>query len=140
MAISVGDRIPDVTLRTISAEGPAAVQGTDVLAPAGWCCSRCPERRSTPTCSDHHLPGFVLQADDLADKGVETSRCVAVNDPFVMGAWSEAQSTDGKVLMLSDGNGDRGDDGNRLDGGGVRSGAPGRSATPPSSRTAWSPS
>jgi glutaredoxin/glutathione-dependent peroxiredoxin len=29
-----------------------------------------------------------------------------VNDPFVMGAWGEAQGTDGKVLMLSDGNGD----------------------------------
>ena len=59
---------------------------------------------STPTCSDHHLPGFVLRADDLADKGVET--IAAVNDPFVMGAWGEAQGTDGKVLMLSDGNGD----------------------------------
>ena len=31
MAISVGDRVPDVTLRTMSAEGPAAVQSTDVL-------------------------------------------------------------------------------------------------------------
>jgi peroxiredoxin len=31
---------------------------------------------------------------------------VAVNDPFVMGAWGEAQGTEGKVLMLSDGNGD----------------------------------
>jgi peroxiredoxin len=31
---------------------------------------------------------------------------VAVNDPFVMGAWGQAQGTDGKVLMLSDGNGE----------------------------------
>lgn len=31
---------------------------------------------------------------------------VSVNDPFVMKAWEEAQGAKGKVLMLSDGNGD----------------------------------
>lgn len=31
---------------------------------------------------------------------------VAVNDPYVMRAWEESQKAKGKVLMLSDGNGD----------------------------------
>lgn len=31
---------------------------------------------------------------------------VAVNDVFVMRAWEEAQGAHGKVVMLSDGNGD----------------------------------
>jgi glutaredoxin/glutathione-dependent peroxiredoxin len=105
MAISVGDRIPDVTLRTMSAEGPGAVQSTDVLGSGRVVLFAVPGA-FTPTCSDHHLPGFVLRADDLAAKGVDTIACVAVNDPFVMGAWGQAQGTDGKVLMLSDGNGE----------------------------------
>jgi len=60
----------------------------------------------TPTCSDHHLPGFVLRAEDIKAKGVDTIACIAVNDVFVMGAWGEAQGTDDKVTMLADGNGD----------------------------------
>jgi peroxiredoxin len=105
MAISVGDRIPDVTLRTMSGEGPAAVQSSDVLGSGRVVLFGVPGA-FTPTCSDHHLPGFVLRSEDLAAKGVDTIACVAVNDSFVMGAWGLAQGTDGKVLMLSDGNGE----------------------------------
>ena len=32
--------------------------------------------------------------------------CMAVNDVFVMDAWGKSQNADGKVLMLSDGNGE----------------------------------
>ena len=105
MAISVGDKIPDVTLRTMTADGPAAVQSGDVLGSGRVVLFAVPGA-FTPTCSDHHLPGFVLRADELAEKGVDAIACVAVNDAFVMGAWGEAQDTDGKVLMLSDGNGE----------------------------------
>ena len=105
MAISVGDKIPDVTLRTMTADGPAAVQSGDVLGSGRVVLFAVPGA-FTPTCSDHHLPGFVLRADELAEKGVDAVACVAVNDAFVMGAWGEAQGTDGKVLMLSDGNGE----------------------------------
>jgi peroxiredoxin len=105
MAISVGDKIPDVTLRTMTADGPAAVQSNEALG-SGTVVLFAVPGAFTPTCSDHHLPGFVLRADDLKAKGVDTIACVAVNDPFVMGAWGQAQGTEGKVLMLSDGNGD----------------------------------
>lgn len=105
MAISVGDRIPDVTLRTMTGDGPAAIQSADVLGTGRVVLFAVPGA-FTPTCSDHHLPGFVLRADDLAAKGVDTIACISVNDPFVMGAWGEAQGIDGKVLMLADGNGE----------------------------------
>ena len=105
MAISVGDHIPDVTLRTMTGDGPAAIQSADVLGTGKVVLFAVPGA-FTPTCSDHHLPGFVLRADDLAAKGVDTIACISVNDPFVMGAWGEAQGTDGKVLMLADGNGE----------------------------------
>ena len=105
MAISVGDKIPDVTLRTMTAEGPAAIQSSEVLGSGKVVLFAVPGA-FTPTCSDHHLPGFVLRSEDLIAKGVDTIACVAVNDPFVMGAWAQSQGTDGKVLMLSDGNGE----------------------------------
>jgi peroxiredoxin len=105
MAISTGDRIPDVTLRTLAPEGPVAVQSGDVLG-AGRVVLFAVPGAFTPTCSDHHLPGFVLRADDIRAKGVDAIACVAVNDPFVMGAWGQAQGTEGKVLMLADGNGE----------------------------------
>ena len=105
MAISVGDKIPDVTLMTMTADGPTPVQSNDVLG-AGKVVLFAVPGAFTPTCSDHHLPGFVLRADDLRAKGVDTIACVAVNDPFVMGAWGQTQNTEGSVVMLSDGNGD----------------------------------
>jgi peroxiredoxin len=105
MAISVGDRIPDVTLRTMTEDGPTAVQSGDVLGKGKVVLFAVPGA-FTPTCSDHHLPGFVLRAEDLAAKGVDTVACVSVNDAFVMGAWGASQDADGKVLMLADGNGE----------------------------------
>jgi peroxiredoxin len=105
MAISVGDRIPDVKLMTVTDDGIAPVQSTDVLGSGRVVLFAVPGA-FTPTCSDHHLPGFVLRADDIRAKGVETIACVAVNDAFVMGAWGQAQDTGDKITMLADGNGE----------------------------------
>jgi peroxiredoxin len=105
MAISVGDRVPDVKLMTMTDEGLQPVQSGDVLGKGKVVLFAVPGA-FTPTCSDHHLPGFVLRADDLTAKGVDTVACVSVNDAFVMGAWGQAQGTDGNVLMLADGNGE----------------------------------
>jgi peroxiredoxin len=105
MAISVGDRIPDVKLMTMTSEGPRPVQSGDVLGHGKVVLFAVPGA-FTPTCSDHHLPGFVLRSEDLAAKGVDKVACLAVNDVFVMGAWAEAQKVGDSVVMLSDGNGD----------------------------------
>ena len=105
MAIAVGDRIPDVKLMTRTAEGPKPVQSGDVLGKGKVVLFAVPGA-FTPTCSDHHLPGFVLRAEDLKAKGVDLVACVAVNDVFVMGAWGDAQGVGDSVLMLADGNGE----------------------------------
>ncbi len=60
----------------------------------------------TPTCSDHHLPGFVLRAEELRAKGADKVVCVSVNDPFVMAAWGQDQKVGDTVVMLADGNGE----------------------------------
>jgi glutaredoxin/glutathione-dependent peroxiredoxin len=105
MTIKVGDPIPDVKLMTMTGEGPKPAQSGEVLGSGKVVLFAVPGA-FTPTCSDYHLPGFVLRAEDLKGKGVDTIACLAVNDAFVMGAWGNAQNVDDKVTLLADGNGD----------------------------------
>jgi peroxiredoxin len=101
----VGDKIPEVTLRRMTADGPESVSSTEVLGSGKVVLFAVPGA-FTPTCSDYHLPGFVVRADDFKAKGVSTIACVAVNDAFVMGAWGVAQNVGDDVVMLADGSGE----------------------------------
>jgi glutaredoxin/glutathione-dependent peroxiredoxin len=105
MPISVGDRIPDVEIRTMGPDGPVAVRTGDVLGKGKVVLFAVPGAY-TPGCSRIHLPGFVQQAQDVTDKGVDTIACLAVNDAFVMDAWGKDQGVGDSILMLADGNGD----------------------------------
>jgi peroxiredoxin len=105
VALSVGDTIPNVTLTTLTADGLKPVQSGEVLGKGKVVLFAVPGA-FTPTCSDHHLPGFVMQADEILAKGVDRIACIGVNDPFVMSAWGNAQGTGDKILMLADGNGE----------------------------------
>ena len=105
MTIAVGDRIPDVKVFMFSDKGPEATTSCEVLGHGKVVLFGVPGA-FTPTCSDHHLPGFVLRADDLRAKGAQKVVCVSVNDPFVMEAWGEDQNAVDSVQMLADGNGE----------------------------------
>lgn len=105
MAIAVGDRIPDVKVFTFGDKGPESVTSAEVLGHGTVVLFGVPGA-FTPTCSDHHLPGFVLRADDLRAKGADSIVCVSVNDPFVMEAWAQDQNVGKDVVMLADGNGE----------------------------------
>jgi peroxiredoxin len=104
MTIKVGDKIPSATLTTMTAEGPKPIS-TDELFKGKKVVLFAVPGAFTPTCSQKHLPGFVEQADQLKAKGVNTIACIAVNDPFVMGAWGKDQKVGDKVMMLADGSG-----------------------------------
>ena len=56
----------------------------------------------TPTCSEAHLPGYVVQFDDFKAKGIDMVACLSVNDSFVMKAWAEAQNAQA-LTMIADG-------------------------------------
>lgn len=58
----------------------------------------------TPTCSNAHLPGYVVLADQLIAKGMDAICCLSVNDAFVMKAWQDAQNAEA-ITMLADGDG-----------------------------------
>jgi glutaredoxin/glutathione-dependent peroxiredoxin len=105
MALSAGDSLPEVTLTTIRDGKPTPVTSTDVLGKGTVVLFGVPGA-FTPACSDQHLPEYVLRADELKAKGVDTIACVSVNDAFVMDAWGKSRETGDAVLMLGDGNGD----------------------------------
>lgn len=105
MTIKVGDKLPSVTLRLVTPEGPKEVTTDDFFRGKKVALFAVPGA-FTPACSQRHLPGFVDKAADIKAKGVDEVACVAVNDPAVMGAWGKDQKTQGKVSMLADGSGD----------------------------------
>ena len=105
MSIAVGDKVPDVEVKTMGPEGPQSVRTGEVLGTGKVVLFAVPGA-FTPGCSKIHLPGYVEHGDELKAKGVSTIACIAVNDPWVMEAWGDAQGATGKIVMLADGNGD----------------------------------
>ncbi|MDZ7893548.1 MAG: peroxiredoxin [Sphingobium sp.] len=105
MTIAKGDKLPSTTFVTMTENGPQQVSSDEYFAGKKVAFFSVPGA-FTPTCSAKHLPGFLDKAADLKAKGIDEIACTAVNDPFVMGAWSKSAGADGKVTMLADGNGD----------------------------------
>jgi peroxiredoxin len=104
MSISVGDKVPDVEVKTLGADGaPQTVKTGEVLGKGKVVLFAVPGA-FTPGCSKIHMPGYVQHGDELKAKGVTTIACTAVNDPWVMQAWADAQGASGKIVMLADGN------------------------------------
>ena len=102
MTIKVGDRVPSVTLKKLGEKGPENISTDDIFSGRKVVLFAVPGA-FTPTCSAAHLPGYVVNADKIKAKGVDTIVCMAVNDAFVMGAWGKAQNAE-ELLMLADGN------------------------------------
>jgi len=103
MTIQIGDTIPEVALKHIHdgvrvIDTPTLFTGKQVVlfaVPGAF----------TPTCSEHHLPGFVEHFETFRKRGIDVI-CIAVNDPFVMQAWGESVGVPDGLQMVSDGNGD----------------------------------
>jgi peroxiredoxin (alkyl hydroperoxide reductase subunit C) len=100
--IKVGDTIPEATLVAATPEGPREMTTAELFGGHKVVLFAVPGA-FTPTCSAKHMPGFLNNFDALKAKGVDQIACVAVNDPFVMGAWAKDQDVGDRVLMLSDG-------------------------------------
>lgn len=105
MTIAVGERIPDVELRTMGRSGPEELRSLDVLGHGRVVLIGVPGA-FTPVCTDHHLPGYLRQAGELHAKGVDMIACVSVNDAWVMEAWGTYRRVGDTVLLLADGNGE----------------------------------
>ncbi|MGB1191430.1 MAG: peroxiredoxin [Pseudomonadales bacterium] len=104
MTIQAGDKIPSCTLNVMGENGPEEITTEAIFAGKKVVMFAVPGA-FTPGCSLTHLPGFVVNADKIKAKGVDTIVCLSVNDAFVMGAWGENQNAEA-LVMLADGNGE----------------------------------
>ena len=102
MTIKVGDKVPAVNFRVLTAEGPKELTSDELFKGKKVAFFAVPGA-FTPTCSQRHLPGYVDKAAALKAKGVDTIACISVNDAFVMGAWGRDQKATGKIRMMADG-------------------------------------
>ncbi len=104
MTISVGDRIPSVTLSHLTADGMTKTSTDDIFNGKKIVLFGIPGAY-TPTCSAQHVPSFKKHLAALKEKGVDQVICMSVNDPFVMKTFGEDQEA-GDIMMLPDGNGE----------------------------------
>lgn len=102
--IKIGDAIPAVDITVIDAGGQNTVSATEYFAGKKIVMFALPGA-FTPTCSEAHLPGYVVNVDAIKAKGVDTVACLSVNDSFVMKAWQQAQNAE-HIAMIADGNAD----------------------------------
>jgi glutaredoxin/glutathione-dependent peroxiredoxin len=105
MAIAIGTRLPEATFRVMTPSGPAAKTTAEIFDGKRVVLFAVPGA-FTPTCNNNHLPGFLANLDAFKGKGIDTVACTAVNDVFVLDAWSKSTGGQDKIEFLSDGNGD----------------------------------
>ncbi|MGL4379691.1 MAG: peroxiredoxin [Vibrio sp.] len=99
--IAQNQKLPAATLSQRTKEGVVNHQVTELFAGKKVVLFAVPGA-FTPTCSEAHLPGYVVLADQFKAKGVDIIACVAVNDAFVMHAWGETHNAS-ELMMLADG-------------------------------------
>ena len=104
MTIKVGDKVPSGKFAYMGADGPSEISSDDLFNGKKVVLFAVPGA-FTPTCSETHLPGFIVAVDDIKAKGVDTVACLAVNDVFVVGAWAKQQNAE-HLMMLADGSAD----------------------------------
>ena len=104
MAIQEGDKLPAATFH-IMEDGKPTPKTTDDLFAGKKVVVFAVPGAYTPTCSQAHLPGFVVNADAIKGKGVDSIVCLSVNDAFVMDSWGKDKNAE-ELLMVGDGNGE----------------------------------
>ncbi len=101
MTIELGARIPSVTLNVLK-DGVQAITTDEIFSGRKVVLFSVPGA-FTPTCSAKHLPGYVENFDKFQSRGIDVA-CMAVNDAYVMKAWSKDQHVPEALIMLADGN------------------------------------
>ena len=104
MTIQVGERLPNVTVRLVTPDGPKPTETRDYFAGKTVVLFGLPGA-FTPTCHKNHLPGFIISEAAFKSKGVDAIAMTSVNDHFVLSAWSDATGAKGHIDFLADGSG-----------------------------------
>lgn len=105
MSLEIGTKFPDAKLVTMGEDGPKTVDLQPYVAGRKVVIFGLPGAFTGP-CSTSHLPSFIRTAEDFRAKGVDEIICIAVNDPFVLKAWSDATGAgEAGITMLGDADG-----------------------------------
>jgi peroxiredoxin len=75
--ISIGDKLPQVTFQQLTKEGMQNPTTEELFAGKKVVLFAVPGA-FTPTCSEAHLPGYVVNADKFKAKGIDSILCLAV--------------------------------------------------------------
>src|SRR5690625_1456294 len=102
MTIEVGDPIPSATLHVL-VDISVQERSTDELFAGKKVGLVAAPGALSPGCSNTHLPGYVVNADNAHARGVDRILRMSVNDAFVMGAWGKAQ-TASELVIVAHGN------------------------------------
>lgn len=102
--IKAGDRLPEHTFNLLTGAGMQNPTTAELFAGKKVVLFAVPGA-FTPTCSAAHLPSYVVNADAIRAKGVDTIICTSVNDAFVMKAWGDSSNAE-SLTMLADGDGE----------------------------------
>tara|TARA_R110002074_G_scaffold324549_2_gene494919 strand:+ start:161 stop:643 length:483 start_codon:yes stop_codon:yes gene_type:complete len=102
MTIQLGDKIPNIQLHHMTADGVKAIDSDDIFNGKRVALFALPGA-FTPTCSAAHLPGYVVNSDKLFAAGIDSIVCLSVNDAFVMDAWGKQHNVEDAVMMIADG-------------------------------------
>ena len=105
MTIKVGNKLPESTFRTITAEGPVSVTTAEIFTSKTVVLFAVPGA-FTPTCHKNHLPSFVANFEAIRAKGVDAIYVTSTNDVFVLHAWQKATGAVDTVGILADGSAD----------------------------------
>lgn len=101
--IESGASIPSAAIRLVNKDGESESDSAALFANGRHILFALPGA-FTGTCSELHLPGYVMAHDDLKALGIDRVVCLTVNDPAVVKAWGEAAAALDTVEFIADGN------------------------------------
>lgn len=100
--ININEKIPNVPLYIVQNGKSTPIQSYDALK--GKCILFGVPGAFTKTCSNIQVPSFVENKKRFDHLGINSIVCLAVNDPYVLEAWSQTLDPDCTVTFVSDGN------------------------------------
>lgn len=103
MTISIGDKLPELSLLEATPDGQNMASTAEIFAGKKIVLFAVPGA-FTPTCHVSHLPGYIEHREAILAKGVDEIIVLSVNDGHVMNAWAKNTGAEGKIRFLADWN------------------------------------
>ena len=100
MSIKINECFPEVTFYQLIDGNPQKVKSSELFNKKKILLVSVPGA-FTPTCSNHHLPGYIKYFDQFKEKNIDEIYFVSVNDSFVMDAWLNSYS-EKKIKYIAD--------------------------------------